>query len=197
MPMLPKTIFAFLTLSCLVACGPREPGPHEFERGEVAYWQVTSSELKWGHLCSDKEGGIDQVEEPEFEENSYIMYLLSDDGSQATAQNCETLQASTCADSETGIVFDVDGNTLTWNPEPEITDVAGDCDLQSDEIWTLTDEGESAELVVGLVFSLVGEQGACDLLQSDLQAEAPNGQGLEGCTMDLEIGLAFDRSRTP
>jgi hypothetical protein len=182
----------------LVGCAPREPGPHESEFGEVTYWQVIGSALKWGHLCTDEAGGIDQVEAPTFEDNSYLMYRLSEDGTEAVAQTCDTLSASTCSDSETDIVFSVEGNALVWDPEPELTDLeASDCDLQVDEKWTITDDGESGEMVAALVFSLVGNEAQCAQLQADAAAEAPNGQGLEGCTMNIELDLAFGRSDAP
>lgn len=185
-------------LSLVVACGPRAPGPHEAEYGEVFYWEVTGSELDIGLRCTDAPSFRDKLAAPEFEENTYLMYRVEADGRTAVLQDCETLDASTCVDNDLELVFEIDGNELVADPEPEVRDIENsDCDLEGDELWTVLDRGETMKLTFETTFHLVGDADACAALEAQAEAQAPNGEGFNDCTITLEAEGVFDRSSAP
>lgn len=192
----PATLVAALLLALTAGCGPREAGPHEHERGSVFYWQVTGSDVSFGAECTDDDGFRGDIEPPEFEPNSFLMYELSDDGEEAVAMDCESTLASSCDVSDTGIVFDVSGNKLRYDPEPVLRDLSGDCDVEADELWTLVDEGETLPMTVEITFDLVGDPLACDQLESEMRAQSPNGKGFDGCVVSMEVDTAFHSTGT-
>lgn len=195
---LPVTLGACGLLPLVVACAPRAPGPEEAEYGEVFYWEVTGSALEVGERCTDNPAFADGLEPPEFEDNTYLMYLVEGDGERAVLQSCDTLDPSTCEDSELGLVFDIDGNDLVADPDPAVRDVENSpCDLEVDERWVVEDRGETMEMTMEVGYNLVGDAATCDALEAQVKADAPNGQGLNGCVLTLVVDGVFDRSSAP
>lgn len=185
-------------LPMLVACGPREPGPHEAERGQIFYWQVTSSEVVAGDKCTDNESFRSDLEPEPLEANTFLMYRLSEDGRTAVAQTCTSTDADSCVDSETGIVFDVSGNELISDPPPAVRDVEGSsCDLEGDELWTVEDQGETMRFTLDVEFNLVGDPLVCADLERQAEADAPNGEGMNGCVVSMLVDGEFYSAQTP
>jgi hypothetical protein len=179
----------------ITACAPREAGPHESEYGETFFWEVVGSDVTFGDACTDAEEFRDDIQPIEFEENTFLIYKLSDDGSQAVAQDCTTTQAESCTDSDVDITFGVTGNQLEWEAEPAVNPIDGSlCDLEAQQVWTLTDRGETLDMEVALSFSLVGDVTACDELQSQAEADSPNGEGLDQCEVTMLIDTEFYRT---
>jgi hypothetical protein len=180
------------------ACGPRDPGPHESERELVTYWLVTAADLVYGDLCTDSPEWRDQVAAPQVEENSYLIYKVDDAGETAVAQRCETTLASSCTDSPLGIVFEIDGHILTWDPPPESQYLTpGTCKLQMDQLWSLEDMGETLDWVIDLVMTLTGDESDCETIEATVKAASPNGKGFEGCVVTMTIDAEFSHAGRP
>ncbi len=181
----------------LAACGPREPGPLESDRGKVTYWVVTGTSVTFD-ACTDAQAWQSDVTPEAPSENSYLMYLVSEDGTQAVAQSCTSTRASSCEDSATGIVFDVQGHLLSHDPAPEISDLTGTiCDLELDQLWEIEDRGDTGTMEVAIGVALVGDPTACTALDDQVKLESGNGLGFDGCTVTLAVELDFDQAQTP
>lgn len=184
-----------LSLVVLTACGgPREAGPHEAERGEVFFWQVTASDVAFGDDCTDHPEFRDDVRPLEFEDNSFLLYELSEDGEEAITVSCTTTDADSCQDDEDPLVFAVDGNELVYDPEPELRDSASACDLEVDELWTLIDAGETLEMTVDLTMARVGDPSVCAQEEATIAAQSPNEKAFEGCVVSMIVDLEFYRT---
>lgn len=184
--------------SLIAACGPRAPGPHEHEWGDIFYWEVTGSELDVGHRCTDAPSFRDKLQGPEFEENTYLMYRVDTDGRSAVMQSCRTLDPATCEDSALDLVFEIDGQKLVAHPPPDVRDIENSaCKLEGDEIWTVLDRGETMKLTYETTFQLVGDVTACAELEDRIVSQSSNGQGVNDCTLTLIVDGVFDRSSAP
>ena len=171
----------------------RSPGPHQSEHGSVLFWSIVDDELTWGELCSDADQVRDALDFPQLQEDSFLMYRLSDDGESATLQDCTSTDASTCSDSAAGVVFEVSGNTLTADRGTRLSNIENAaCELKQHEIWTLTDEGETLDFLRELHLDLVGAE--CPDFESWLKGESPNNQGLVGCVVSLQASAVFHSS---
>ncbi len=187
-----------LVASGLTACGPRTAGPNEGEYGQIFYWQVTDSGLEVGEDCTDADDWQDTLEPVPFSENTYLIYKVAPDGSEAVSQSCATTDATSCADSDSGIVFQIDGSTLTYDPEAELYVVDNSaCDLEGDAVWTMSDDGETLHLDVDIDYSLVGDATACEALEEQIQLDSPNGKGIDACTVTLTVDATFDSAQSP
>ena len=62
----------------------------------MAYWKVTSSSF-YTTACTDSGDWLSELEPPAVEENTYLTYLVAEDGTIATAQDCKTTLASSCS----------------------------------------------------------------------------------------------------
>ncbi|MEE8408996.1 MAG: hypothetical protein V3T05_05285 [Myxococcota bacterium] len=179
------------------ACGERDAGPHEHEYGEITFWLVTGSNVSFA-TCTDSGNWQAAVEPPAIEENSFLIYLLSEDGTTAAAQDCTTTKASSCGPSSTGIVFEVSGHTLTYDSAGTTRPIQGStCELEGDELWTITDLGETASMAVDIAFGLVGDPTACAQLDADVIADSSNGNGIDGCVVTLGVEMEFHSSSRP
>ncbi len=172
----------------LVACG-REAGPHEDEHGFVFFWQVTGSDITWGQQCSDAAAFREDLGAISFSSDSYVIYRVSEDGSEAYDQTCDALDSTTCVDGD--IVFDIDGHEIFHDFEATRSPVTGDCMLDSDERWTLVDEGETLSFVSENLFTLAGPDSDCEPVQESMEEEAPNGLGIDGCLVTLGATADF------
>lgn len=188
---MPRFVPVAFVAFALAACGgPRLAGPGEDERGRVVYWLVTGSSAG-SPDCSDKPDFKERIKAPVVEANSYVVYKVSADGKTAQNQNCTTTRASSCSDDPT-IAFTVADHRLTFDPAPNrqvITDSA--CQLEGDELWTLTDAGETLETKIEIRFRLVGDALECQTLDEQLKIESPNGKGIIGCVVTLTIPAGF------
>lgn len=191
-----RMMMAIAALS-ISACGERAAGPHEHEYGEATFWHVTGSSVSFA-ACTDSNNWQTQVEPPVIEDNSFLIYMLSDDGTTAAAQDCTTTLASSCSPSSTGIVFQVSGHTLTFDPAATTRPIVGStCELEADELWTITDAGETAIMAIDVAFGLVGDPTVCAQLDADVIADSPNGTGIDGCVVTLGVDMEFYSSSKP
>lgn len=186
-------------LACmlLTACGPREAGVTETDHGAIFYWEITAAEAAYGDECTDDEE-FREGSAPQFEENSFIIYRVSDDGQTATSQDCSTTDAASCTEDVDAQVYAIDGTELLYDPGPEVEDIEGsDCDLQNDQRWLLTDSGETMTAEIELLFNHVGDVNLCAAIEEQLESESGNGQGLDGCTITLNVDAEFHSAQTP
>ncbi len=192
-----RNLIMTVTALAIGACGERDAGPHEHEYGEITFWRVTASNVSLA-ACTDSGNWQTAVEPPAIEENSFLIYLLSEDGTTAAAQDCTTTLASSCGTSSTGIVFDVSGHTLTYDPAATTRPIQGStCELEGDELWTITDAGETASMAVDVAFGLVGDPTACAQLDAAVIADSPNGNGIDGCVVTIGVEMEFRSSSRP
>jgi len=182
-------VTALLFLS-LTACS-REAGPSTDEHGLIFYWQVTSSDIAWGQQCSDAEDFRADLGPLAFEQDTYVVYRVSDDGTQAFDQLCGTTDSSTCVDGD--VVFDIDGHDLVYDPDAVRTPIenGGSCMLDADDRWVLTDQGATLDFGLEILFTLAGPSADCDPIQADLEDSAPNGLGIDGCLVTLSATADF------
>ncbi len=176
-------------LSVTSACGGREPGPNESENGETIYWRLSEQmEISWNE-CTD---GIDRdgVQPPPFEENSFIIYKLSEDGSQAVAQACETTSPSSCEDHDLGISFEVSDNSLIWESDLDSREENG-CTVKMEQFWEITDDGEIGLFEASIITTFSGDENACSDLDQRIAARGTNSFGLDGCVMTLSVELEY------
>lgn len=174
----------------------RAPGPHESEYGTVLFWSIADDQLTWGESCSDADELRGALNVPQLQEDSFLMYRLSEDGGQAVLQDCTSTDASTCVDSEADVVLEVDGNTLTADRGIQSSDIEdADCRLEQNELWTLTDEGETLVFLRELHIDLEGDE--CPSFESWLEEQSPNGEGIVGCVVSLQADAIFYSSGSP
>lgn len=189
-----RWLFLWTCVSLLTACGPREAGPHEAEGGKVFFWEVVGSDVAFGDACTDHPDFRAEVKPLEFDESSFLVYELSEDGTEAVTVDCTTTDADSCTDEEDPIVFRVDGNELVFESEPVVEDLASACDLEGQELWTLVDAGETLEMTVDVTFRRVGEPTACEQDEATIAAQSPNGEAFDGCVISTIVDTAFYRT---
>jgi hypothetical protein len=178
------------------ACGPREAGPHEIDFGEVQFWEVAGpGEITFGEECTDADSFRGDIQPPEFQENSFIVFKISDDGDTATAQDCERIDPDTCEDDDLDIVFDRDDHNWTTTLPTQIIATGNPaCETEMAQVWTLEDLGETLTLDVDLPTTLVGDPAACAAVEEAIVAEGTNGQGIDGCVVNLHVDTEFTAS---
>ena len=135
-----------LSLVFLAACGgSREPGPQASEYGAVTFWEVTALS---GSVtsCTDAPDYASATEPPELDENSFLIYRVSEDGSSATSMSCTETRASSCTEGE--LSFAVQGSTLETTVGPTAVTTVGACEIASVQAWSIVDEGDTATLTV-------------------------------------------------
>lgn len=178
-------------------CGGRD-GLSEKEYGYILFWEVTSADLVW-HECTDADQFRGAISAPEFEDNSFIVYRVSDDGDTLVDQDCESIDASTCKDSDLGIVFEKADDGYAFDPPLAVGDeLAPNCSLTSDPRWLLDDQGQDLFLDVSLTFGLQGEGTACDGVDENVAKSGTNEFGIDGCTATIEVvGDYYTRRRVP
>lgn len=173
------------------ACGPREAGPLDTDGGGTTYWRVTESDVTFDD-CSDAESWRSEIQAPTFEENTFLIYRLSEDLTEATVQDCVSTDASTCGDDDPLVVFHVAGHVLSYAPPAETSAVTGStCELEITPLWTVVDGGEEATFTVDLPINLLGDPTECADLDQRIKDDSDNGLGFDGCTPSLIIGMEF------
>ncbi len=146
--------------------------------------------------CTNANSWLDDISPVGFEEDSFFVYRLADNGKTATAQVCETFAARTCTPVR-GFVFNRNKHTFILNFPDELRSLRNtDCELNIAQTWTMVDAGQAASLRLASAYSLVGEPSQCDPIEALIVADAPNGLGIDGCSIDSRIELRFSFTRT-
>lgn len=168
-----------IVVLALSACAQREPGLKEEEFGAFFFWRVAGDpDLDVAPACLNETA----PDPPEFEENSYLVYQVSEDGKTAVAQDCDRVDAASCKKNELDVVFDVDDTKLTAQSEDPIEPLSETCDRVAVLDWTVTDGGEEGR------FELQGHEGV----------SGDDCTGFEGfadseCKVTLSVPLELDR----
>jgi hypothetical protein len=55
----------------------------------------------------------------------------------------------------------------------------------------LSDEGSTLSFSTDILFTLAGPASDCDPIQDDLESDAPNGLGIDGCLVTLSANADF------
>lgn len=180
-----------LVVAGLFGCGPatRPPGA---KPGEMLFWRITSSEVSFSQ-CTDEAQFRDQIQPLSFDENTYLVYRVEADGKEATVLSCDALEPATCRPSASGITFDVAGTELLFSRDNKSPIGDQGCQLLAAESWVLTDQGETLQVDISNVLSLVDAPEACDAVEAQLRRQAPNGLGLQGCVVTFKVGASLYR----
>lgn len=187
----PEMRNATLALAALVACagcGPRKPGA---EANRVYYWQVTSSEVDFNR-CTDDPVFRADLQPIKFDANSYFIYKVGPQATDAAVQNCSTFNPSSCAPIDPPITFAVAANELVYSTESRSAVGSQGCNLLDSTTWSAIDQGETLDLTITHVLSLVDNPAACATAEQTIIAQSPNGLGLEGCVVTFKVGTAYD-----
>ena len=173
-----------LSAFVLIACG-RRPG---VSANQTYFWRVTSSEVAFGDNCSDNTRFRMANGPLRLESNSYVIYRGSEDATQAALMSCTMLEAATCAPAMSGIVFDVAGAELSYSTEMKTPTGRGACSILNAQSWILTDMVSTIDVRIIAALSLVDDPSSCDRVEADAKAEAPNMNGIQGCTVSFTVG---------
>lgn len=169
----------------LAACSGRD-GLSDSEHGYIFFWQVESAELVWDE-CTDADQFRSAISAPVFEDNSFVVYRVSEDGESLIDQDCAAIDAATCKDSDLDIVFDRDGDLFRHDPPLAVGgELAPGCSLTTDPLWTIDDQGQVLYLDVSLTFGLQGEA-ACDGVDENVARSGTNEFGIDGCVATIEV----------
>ncbi|MFZ5468416.1 MAG: hypothetical protein ACOZIN_03170 [Myxococcota bacterium] len=171
----------------MASCGPRAPGP---KPGETLFWKVVKSEVSISN-CTDDPSFRDDIQPVAFDENTYLIYRVEKDGTQATALKCETFDTRSCTPSDSGIVFNVAGNELNFTRERKSPIGGEGCNTQVIETWLLTDQGQTLDMEVSSTITLVDDDVACQRVEDQLIQQSPNATGLQGCVVRFIVGGAL------
>lgn len=182
--------FVSLAIAATLATGclTEREGPSSDDNGSTLFWELHQFDTIYDG-CSDAPDSVVRVETPEFERNSFFIYELSSDGTEATSQDCTSTDASTCSPQQPPLVLmREEGNEYVWDPTEVAVGAGGaGCEVLNDERWVFTDEGEVGTLDLSLTFNLLGD--SCAELDQQFQEEAPNGEGVDGCTVTVRAEL--------
>ena len=180
-------LFVALLVLAASACGARD-GLSDKDYGKILFWEVIDVELVWTE-CTDADFLRSSIVAPDFEENSFIIYLVSDDGSRLIDQDCTAVDGATCKDGEFDIVFQEAGGEYHYDP-PQASggEVSPGCSLTIDPLWVLEDEGQQLFLSAGTNFGLQPEvDGACMGVDDNIKASGSNEFGVVGCRASFEV----------
>ncbi|MCO4746891.1 MAG: hypothetical protein KC912_18990 [Proteobacteria bacterium] len=177
-----------VSLALFVGCAPREAGPHSGEFGQVLFWSVTSLDLT-SDACTDDPEFAEATEPPVLEENSFLMYRVSDDGATAVSMSCTETRASSCTEGD--LVFDVQGHELTLDRDGGNVTSVGDCNVSALQQWSIVDAGESGTMAVDMSFPMTGDANDCGAAEDIIANGGTNGFGLADCSIQLTAELEF------
>lgn len=179
-----RLIMAAMTLAVLVACGGAV-GP---QKNGIYFWQLTSSTQEFG-ACSDATDFRANINPIEISDSTFIIYKVSADGRTAHSQTCTQLKASTCSDTDGGVVFDVAGSELTLTNAFHDQIENSTCFLDQLQTWTLTDQQKEMTLNISNVLTLTpnsssdADKASCTSVEASLKSRSPNMLGVEGCVI--------------
>lgn len=177
-----------LALLALTACGTRDAGPHADEQGRVTFWEVSALTSTVSD-CTDDPEFESATAPPALEENSFLMYRVSDDGTQAQSMSCTETRADSCTEGD--LLFEVSGSTLSLEREPELITTVGACNVEGVQTWTVVDGGTTGSLDVEMSFLFSGDVDDCDAAEDILSNDSTNGFGLVDCSVTLSADLEF------
>jgi hypothetical protein len=171
-----------------VACGPAKPGP---QPNVTYFWRVVSSAVEFNDNCSD-EPMFRMANGPlQFEQNSYIVYRGSSDGTKAVLMSCTMLDAATCMPASSNVIFDVAGAEMSFATELKTRiGTMGTCNVLDTQTWLLTDNVSTLDVAISDTLSLVDDPATCDMIEAQAKAESTNMKGFQGCTITFKIGAS-------
>ena len=172
----------------LCACGPRMPGA---EAGQTYYWQVKSSEVEFNR-CSDDVDFRANLQPIKFDTNSYFIYKVETGAASATVQNCSTFNPRSCTPVEPAVTLNIAANEYVYSTESRSPVGSMGCNLLDSTTWSAIDSGETMNLTITHVLSLVDNTTACNTAETSIIAQSPNMTGLQGCVVTFSIGAKYD-----
>ncbi len=167
------------------ACGPQTRSPGGTP-GEVVFWRITSSEVSFTD-CTDEADFRDSISPVAYDQSSYLIYRIEPDGKRATSLTCRSLNPSSCTENPTGTVYEIAGNELISTRETKDPIGTGGCQLQLVQQVRLTDYGETLDVDIANIVSLVDHEQDCARVEAQLKAQAPNQTGLQGCVVRFTL----------
>ncbi len=180
---------ACASLLLAAACGPRTPPP---KPGEVLFWRVTGSTVDFNG-CTDDAQFREPLKPIAFDENTYLVYRVEQDGKKATALDCSTLSASTCQPSASGVVFEVAGNELFFARDQKTAITGTRCMLSSAQTWVLDDKGTALDMTITNVLSLTDAPTECAQFDEQVKNQSANKLGLQGCVVNFRVTTTLSR----
>jgi hypothetical protein len=181
----------------VASCGSRKPMD---DKGDVIFWQISTSAANFTS-CSDDpnfEGFFDPSSSTadsffqQFQPGNTFAYRLSQDGTTATAQNCSSLDSSTCSDNPT-FVFQSAGNDLILGQDQIISfQNVSDCAIDDALDWDVTDQGQTMTMSVDNTLSLIGDAGTCAQIEASQKSQSPNGKGYQGCIISISASTTLE-----
>ena len=171
-------LFTLLLAGCPAYTGPQPDATY--------FWQVKTSTIEFG-ACSDEPSFRAPLTPIEITDNTFVIYKVSHDGKTATSQQCTSLDAKSCTDSDSPKVFDITGRDLIRTETQKAPIGTTGCSLQQTETWTLTDATRLMTLELVNVLTLVDSPPACDQVEADMKARSPNMLGVEGCVITSRL----------
>jgi hypothetical protein len=184
-------------LGVVTSCGSRQPMDN---KGDVIFWQISSSAANFT-ACSDDpnfEAFFDPASATadsffqQFQPGNTFVYRLSQDGTTATAQNCSSLDSSTCTDNPT-FVFQAAGDDLILGQDQIISfQNVSACAIDDALDWDLTDQGQTMTMSVNNTLSLIGDAGTCGQIEMSQEAQSPNGKGYQGCIISISADTTLE-----
>jgi hypothetical protein len=183
------TRLGIIAVLALLACGgPRKAGT---QANQTYFWKVVSSNIEFGQ-CSDETMFRAGLMPLKFEANSYLIYKADKSNATATTQTCTTLDTSTCMPSASPVVFTVAGSELAYSTSAKSALGVDGCQLLDTTTWLLTDAVTTGSLEITHVLSEVDNAAACTAAETQVKAQSPNMQGLEGCVVTFKVGMTMN-----
>jgi hypothetical protein len=183
-----STTLALLAVPLLAACGPRQPGA---EAGKTYYWQVQSSTVDFNR-CTDDPAFRADLQPIKYDANSYFIYKVETGAASATVQNCTTFNPKSCAPVDPAVTLNIAANEYVYSTESRSPVGTQGCNLLDSTTWSAIDQGETMDLTITHVLSLVDNAQACNTAEASIIAQSPNMTGLQGCVVTFKIGAKFD-----
>lgn len=169
--------------AAVLSCGGGGSGP---QPGRTYFWKVASSKVEFG-VCSDQTDFRGSFPAPAINDSSFVVYRVDNDGKKAWLQSCQTLDASSCRDSEPKVEFSIVGNELLFTTVAAQNVEGSTCKLQDSQQWNAVDKGQTLELSQNHTLTLVNDATACAALDDRAKKAAPNGFGIEGCVVQITL----------
>jgi hypothetical protein len=195
-------VLAAVVTGCPGTVSPQPvQGRTSVEKNAVYFWKVDSSQLEWG-ACSNAEDFRASVLARPVGMNTFVIYKTDETGTSAKLQTCTSIDPATCSASDSGIVFSIALNELTFVRDPPLkeplrvrdeTGMQRDslCSLTQLETWTLRDQGQKFELDVTNSLGLVSDTPdgglECEMIESSLIQRSPNMTGVRGCIITFKL----------
>jgi len=174
-----RQLLFLIAAAVLSACG----GP------SIVFWQAGTSTVDFASNCSDEMTFRNSIMPVSVDSNSYLIYRIEKDGKTATVLDCDTLDASTCKNSKSGITFTIAGKELFRTDTNKSAITGSTCNLLDTTNWTLTDMGKTLTMEQAHVLSLVDDATACMSVDSNYKAASPNMMGLDGCQVTYHLSF--------